>query len=671
MGMWVLAVAAGLLPGLRATSARAADVRRLASPDGRIAVLIEMPEPGSTGRPRWSAAFDGKPILTGCELGLETSDAGELMAGVRVRRERSRSSNQTIPVLFGKSDHADDFFHETRFSLETPGRRQLDVVFRAYNDAVALRYELPKDNHTNSVTVADETTSFVMAGEPTAYIQYLESYTTSHEHNVTPSRYGDIRPDTLMDMPLTLSWEDGTCAAITEASLRHYAGMSLMRARDGGTTPRLVCKLTPQPDGSKVFRPLPMQTPWRVVLIGDRPGKLLESETLYCLNDPSVIKDTSWIKPGKITFSWWNGDVYDGHREGPILSFEMAKKYIDFCARNGIPTHSLTSDETNVSPWYYQSKLGVVPGPDTDVTRTRADFDLPAIRRYAESKNIRLWTWVHQGALWGRVEEAYAAFEKMGWSGMMVDFFDHDDQQSVELAEAVLQSAARHHILIHLHGVWKPTGWQRTYPNLMNHEGSLNLEYLKWTNRCTPEHNLLMAYTRLVAGPMDYHLGGFRSVTRAEFKPRVIAPNVLGTRCHNLAMYVCFDNPNPMVADYPTAYEGQPGFDFIKLTPTWWDETHVLAGEIGRVLVTARRKGGTWYLGGMSAGQGRDLELPLAFLGAGPFTAKVWKDAPDAETDPNHLATETLSVSAADTLKVHFALDGGFAAQIAPAGKQR
>jgi len=180
-----------------------------------------------------------------------------------------------------------------------------------------------------------------------------------------------------------------------------------------------------------------------------------------------------------------------------------------------------------------------------------------------------------------------------------------------------------------------------------------------------------MAYTRLVAGPMDYHLGGFRSVTRAEFKPRVIAPNVLGTRCHNLAMYVCFDNPNPMVADYPTAYEGQPGFDFIKLTPTWWDETHVLAGEIGRVLVTARRKGGTWYLGGMSAGQGRDLELPLAFLGAGPFTAKVWKDAPDAETDPNHLATETLSVSAADTLKVHFALDGGFAAQIAPAGKQR
>jgi alpha-glucosidase len=183
-----------------------------------------------------------------------------------------------------------------------------------------------------------------------------------------------------------------------------------------------------------------MQTPWRVVLIGDRPGALLESSTLYCLNDPSVIKDVSWIKPGKITFSWWNGDVYDGKRSLPILSLEMAKKYIDFCARNGIPTHSLTSDEQNVSPWYFQSNLGTTPGPDTDVTRLRAGFDLSAIRQYAQSKHVRLWTWVHQGALRGRVEEAFTAFEKMGWSGMMVDFFDHDDQESIEFAESIRRS---------------------------------------------------------------------------------------------------------------------------------------------------------------------------------------------------------------------------------------
>ena len=222
--------------------------------------------------------------------------------------------------------------------------------------------------------------------------------------------------------------------------------------------------------------------------------------------------------------------------------------------------------------------------------------------------------------------------------------------------------------MIHFHGVWKPTGWQRTYPNLMNHEGALNLEYLKWSDRCTPEHNLMMAFTRLIAGPMDYHLGGFRAVPRAQFKPRNVAPNVLGTRCHMLAMYVCFDNPAPMVADYPTAYEGQPGFDFLKLVPTWWDETRVLAGQVGELLVTARRKGTTWYLGGMSAKQPRDLALPLSFLGAGRYTARIWKDASDVQVDPNHLTTETASFTSADTLKVHLALDGGFVAQLTPPG---
>jgi len=168
---------------------------------------------------------------------------------------------------------------------------------------------------------------------------------------------------------------------------------------------------------------------------------------------------------------------------------------------------------------------------------------------------------------------------------------------------------------------------------------------------------------------MDYHLGGFRAVPRADFKPRNIAPNVLGTRCHMLGMYVCFDNPNPMMADYPTAYEGQSGFDFLKLVPTWWDETRVIAGEIGEVLVTARRKAKTWYLGGMSAKRARELDLPLSFLGSGRYTATIWKDAPDTETEPNHLATETILVTAGDALKVHLALDGGFVGQIAPAWK--
>lgn len=640
------------------------DRYRVTSPDKRIEVRIQVAPRESKERPSWSATFHGKSVATNCVLGLQTADAGDLLESTRAIKTKNRFVDDRIPVLFGKAGSAHDQFQELRLTLENPKGRRTDVIFRCYNDAIALRYELRGDPQDSEVTITEEGTSFHIQGNPTAYAQYLENYTTSHEHKVVTVPYHDLRADTLLDMPLTFSWADGTCAALTEAALRRYAGMSLMRPAGHDD---LVCRLTPRPNGTKVMSPLPLETPWRVLLIADRPGALLESETIYCLNSPSAIKDTSWIKPGKITFSWWNGDVYDGKRSLPILSFEMAKKYLDFCARNGIPTHSLTSTEGSVTPWYRQSKPGVEPGPDTDVTRPREGFDLAAIRAYAQSKNVRLWTWVHQGALRGRVEEAFSAFEKLGWSGMMVDFFDHDDQESVEFAESILEAAARHHIMIHFHGIWKPTGLERTYPNLMNHEGALNLEYLKWSDLCTPEHNLMMASTRLIAGPMDYHLGGFRSVLRSEFKPQNVAPNVLGTRGHHLALYVCFDNPNPMIADYPTAYEGQPGFDFLKMVPTWWDETRVLVDEIGEVLVTARRKGKTWYLGCISAKKSREIEVPLSFLAKGNYTAAIWRDATDAEKEPNHLTTETLNFSPKQTFKLHVATDGGFVARFSPA----
>ena len=636
----------------------------LDSPDGRIGVSIHLPDAGTGAGPHWSLTFRGKRLFDRCGLGLELTDDGNVLNGARIVEVQRRSVDQRIPVLFGRSDHAVDRFREVRLTMETSESQRLEVVFRCYDDGVALRYELADGGSHGFVTVTDELTSFGIEGEPTAFVQYLEHFKTSHEHNVVRTSAHNISPGQLLDLPLTLSWADGTCAAITEAALRRYAGMSLRRSPGAGTV--LVCQLTPRADGRKVVRGLPLRTPWRVVLVGDRPGALLESGTIYCLNDPPEIGDLSWIKPGKITWPWWNGDVYDGQPGPPILSVEMARRYIDFCARHGIPFHSLTSTETTVTPWYWQSKPGVEPGPDTDVTRPRAGFDLATIRRYAESRGVRLWTWVHQGALRGRVDEAFAAFANLGWSGMMVDFFDHDDQETVEFAEAILVAAARHRIMIHFHGIWKPTGLERTYPNLMNHEGALNLEYLKWSDLCTPEHNLRMAFTRLIAGPIDYHLGGFRAVPPSAFAPRNVAPQVLGTRAHMLAMYVCFDNAVPMVADYPVAYENQLGFDFLQLVPTWWDETRVLAGEIGELLVTARRKGQTWYLGGMTASQPRDLDLSLAFLGSGRYDALLWKDGSDAEVNPNQIAVDSMVLTASDQLRVRLAVDGGFVVRLTP-----
>lgn len=627
------------------------------SPDSNLHVTIE-----SATRdhqlPAWSLSFNRRVLFTNCDLSLEVAGHGDRFRNAQIVGTKTTTHRETVPVQFGKSSSARNDYQELRIHFRSASSQSVDAVFRCYNDAVAFRYEVAHQGGDERIVIADENTSFGVAGNPTSYIQVLENFRTSHEHFVTTTRYDEIKPGSLLDMPLTLAWDDGVVASISEAALRHYAGMSLTK-----TQSVLRCKLSPWPDGTKVKTTLPMHTPWRVVLVAKRAGELLESNTIYCLNDPPAIGDTSWIRPGKMTWTWWNGYLYDDHRTQPIFSMEMQKRYIDFCAANGILYHDVVCDE-NDKPWYFQSSTNMLPSGDADVTRVRADLDLPAIRAYAESKGVRLWTWVWQSTLRGKVEPAFAAFEKMGWSGMMVDFFDRDDQETVEFAEEILQAAARHHILIHFHGMYKITGWQRTYPNLMNHEGARNLEWLKFSDSCPPEHTLLMVFTRLVAGPMDYHLGGFRSVPRSEFKPHMIAPNVLGTRCHHLALYICTDNPNPMVADYPSAYIGQPGFDFLKTVPTFWDETRVLEARIGELLVTARRKGSAWYVGGIGAKTAHDIDLPLSFLPKGKYTMRVWKDSSKTAENPNLLETENHEVRSSDRLQMTIAVGGGFVAEL-------
>ena len=635
----------------------------LSSPDNSLKLRFEIPKVNSSQVPTWSASFNGSQILTNCRLSIELIGQGDLFSGAKLKGESRNSSNKRIRVLFGKVDYANDNFREMRIELQAHGKDLVAAVFRCYNDAVALRYEISKGTKQR-IVIADEGTSFQLAGNPKAFVQYLENYKTSHEHPVDMALLQDVKPGTLLDMPATFVYQNGSHVAITDAALRQYAGMALMRTASDNS---LVCKLTPRPDGTKVIRQLPMETPWRVVMIGKSAGSLLESNVLHCLNKPNETGDTSWIKPGKMTWPWWNGNVVkDGKDEPPIFSFEAQKAYIDFCAANGILYQSTIADNTT-TPWYFQTKQGVSPGPDTDVTRVRPELDLKAIRNYADAKGVRLWTWVHQAALKGRVEEAFAAFEKLGWKGMMVDFFDHDDQDSVEHAEAILKAAARHHILIHFHGIWKPTGLERTFPNLMNNEASLNLEVYKWGSRINPEHTLNLLFTRMLAGPMDYHSGGFRSVKSEKFAPHFVGPNVMGSRCNMLASYVCFDNPNPMIADFPDAYANQPGFDFLKLVPTWWDETRVLASEIGSYIVTARRKGQTWYIGVMSAKKFNSLSLPLSFLGNGSYSAKLWKDSTETEFDPNKLITTTEEHTRDDVISVQLASDGGgFVGQFTP-----
>jgi alpha-glucosidase len=398
------------------------------------------------------------------------------------------------------------------------------------------------------------------------------------------------------------------------------------------------------------------------MLLADEAGRHLESNMLLCLNDPPE-GDYSWLQPGKTTWHWWNGTAEEGLPFKCGMNFETHRYYIDFCARNGLTYHSVVADDR---PWYRQSLVDFSPGPDTDILTPRPELDLPKILDYARLKGVGIRLWVHWKPLDERLEEALARYEEWGIRGLMVDFLDRDDQEMVEYCERVLKAAARHKIHIQFHGSYKPTGEQRTFPNLFNREGVLNLEYLKWTARCTPQHNVDVAYTRALAGPTDYHLGGFRSVSPAQFVPRSANPQVLGTRCHQLALYVIYENPMPMVSDSPSAYEGQMGFEFLKEVPTTWDETRFLAGQAGEFVVLARRKGKSWYLGGITNGTARDLSVPLDVLGSGEFEAEVFVDGSLSEDEPNGIRKESGAIEGGDPLAVKMAPGGGFVAKIRP-----
>ncbi|MBK8098172.1 MAG: glycoside hydrolase family 97 catalytic domain-containing protein [Planctomycetes bacterium] len=647
-----------IVGSLLAVAVAQAPTATLASPDGRLQVLVEL---RAAGTPQWSATFIGVRLRGG--FGLELVGGGRPLLGAAVVDQQRTRRDATVPVLFGKAATARDHHEELRLQLRGRDGERIDLVLRCYDDALAFRYEIPAQDGLAELHVQDELTTFAVPADRVAWVQYLEHHKTSHEHEVVDVAVAQLPADRLLDLPLLLTPPAGTAGpfvAITEAALRGWAGMALRRDAAG----HMRTALTPREDGSKVRCPLPARSPWRVVWFADRLGALLESHTLWNLNDPPAMA-TDWIRPGKMTWPWWNGYRFDAEPGEPVLSLSASKRHIDFCADHGIAWHAWIADETD-SPWYHQGKNGLFPGPQTDATRVREGLDLPAIQDHARQRGVGLWTWVHHGALRGKIDAVFAALAAHGFGGVMIDFLDHDDQATVEFAEQVLLAAARHRVLVHFHGVWKPTGWQRTFPHLMNHEAALNLEYLKWSDRCTPAHDLRIAFTRLLAGPVDYHLGGFRSVPRAQFRPRHVGPNVLGTRCHQLALYVCFDNPNPMVADRPAAYLGQSGFDFVQSVPTWWDETRVLFAEVSTLLVTARRRGDTWYVGGLAAGAPRRVVVPLTFLGDRPFTARIWADSEACEAEPDRLTISTHDVTAADTLELALATDGGFVVQLDP-----
>lgn len=380
-------------------------------------------------------------------------------------------------------------------------------------------------------------------------------------------------------------------------------------------------KLSPLPNDTaiSVKHALPHQSPWRVLMISDRIGALVESNLLTNLSPPCKIDDLSWIKPGKTTWPWWSGNVVPDTIPGGN-NFETNKYYIDFCARNKIEFHSVV--EFGLHEWYVNDGANFQPGPNADPTRAVPGLDMQAVCDYAKQKGVGIRVWVHWGALYPKLEAAFAQYEKWGIKGLMIDFMDRDDQQMVNIQEEMLQKAAKHKLHIQFHGAYKPTGMTRTWPNEFTREGAMNYEYNKWGSDLTPDHDINIPFTRMLAGSTDYHLGGFRAATPSTFKVQYTRPFVQGTRCHMLAMFVVLENALGMAADFPDAYEGQPGFEFLKEVPTTWDETKVIDAKVGEYIIIARRKNNEWYVGGITNGKEREINIPFSFLPAGAFLQK-------------------------------------------------
>ena len=472
--------------------------------------------------------------------------------------------------------------------------------------------------------------------------------------------------DTLAFLPLLVNIGENKKAVILEADLEDYPGMFLdinpqtrqglkgvfapyaLEEKQGGFN-KLNYMVTQRAtyiakvNGTRSF-------PWRVVVISDNDAALANNDMVQKLATPSRVSDISWIRPGKVAWDWWN-DWNISHvdfRAG--INTETYKYYIDFATANKI--EYIVMDEG----W----------SETADLMKISPRVNVEEIVNYGKQKNVGVILWTTWYAVTQKMDEAFAKYAAMGVKGFKIDFMDRDDQKLVSSLYEIAKKAADYQLMLDLHGMYKPTGLQRTYPNVVNFEGVKGMENVKWTtNDDVPRYDVTIPFIRMVAGPMDYTPGAMRNATKSYFRPNNSLPMSQGTRCHQLAMYVVFEAPLQMMADNPTAYmKDQECTDFISKTPTVFDETVALDGKVGEYVAIARKKNNTWYAGAMTNWTPRDISIDFSFLGEGNYQAEIFKDGINADRDATDYKKEIIKVSAKDKISFHLSNGGGWAARI-------
>lgn len=663
-----LALAAACLLFFSCTKHNAIREAMAYSPDSSLQLICRIND-SLSDQVEYAISYHGQELITPSGFEVSFKNAGSIRSNLRIKGLRADTVNETWNRVWGKRKTVSNRYNQLVVELQetVKPKRRLNLHFRLYNDGVAFRYELPVQKGMDSIVLTNEKFAFSFPDNHTVWATYWNTFHLSQEVEFTKSRLSDIKPGNIIGTPFLVS-TGNAWVALLEANVTNWTCSGLIA--DTGKPNTVVSRPSWLPDDTTVVVRTAEQrlSPWKVMMIGEQSGNLIESDILQNLNEPCALEDVSWIRPGVSSWDWWWCGSYApdaGFKLGS--NTETMKYFIDFAAGMGW--------QYQLVDWHWYGPPFKSDGSfnlDADITKMNPDIDIPELVAYAGERNIRLILWLLWPNVDKQMEEAFALYEKWGVAGVKIDFMDRNDQEMVDFYHRVAETAARHHLVVDFHGAFVPDGFSRTYPNLITREGVLGNEYNKWSNRITLEHCLTIPFTRMLAGEMDFTPGGFLNDRPDQFK--VVggdspAPHVMGTRCFQLAMMVVYESAFQVFCESPYNVRNQPGSDFLKGIPTSWDETKVMEGMPGEYIVVARRSGDKWYLGGMSRDR-RQIVIKADFLDDMEYSAITWSDAPDSDRNPRKLVSKEKKLNKDSEIIFEVMPGGGFVGIVKPEGKE-
>jgi alpha-glucosidase len=650
------------LPIAYSTIAQKNKTYHLSSPDEKNVITIEAGD-----QVKWSVMDGAAIILTPSVISIRLQSGEILGDHAKIKSTKTEKVHTTFKAI----DYIKDIIPDVYNQLVLNCKDDYGIIFRAYNDGVAYRFFT---NKKKQITIVNETADFNFDKDYKCYVPFVrdfrgkEPYIQSFEALYTERKISQFSKDTIGFLPVMIDLGEQKKAVITEADLEDYPGMFLkvneaaansfksvyapypLEVAQGGykmlnTMVTRRADFIAQVAGTRKF-------PWRVVIISNSDTSLLNNDMVQKLASPCRIADPSWIKPGKVAWDWWN-DWNISHvdfRAG--INTETYKYYIDFAAANKLEYIIMDEGWSN----------------DLDLMDVSGKINLQEIINYGKQKSVGVILWAGWYGVHSNMPAVFSKYGDIGIKGFKIDFMDRDDQKMVSSLYDIATMAADHKMIVDFHGMYKPTGLQRTWPNVINFEGVKGMENVKWTpNDDVPHYDVSIPFIRMVAGPMDYTPGAMRNATRSNFRPINSMPESQGTRCHQLAMYVIFFAPLQMLSDNPTVYtKERECTDFIDLVPTVFDQTVPLLADVGAYTAIARRKGDTWYTAAMTNWDPRDLVIDFSFLGKGNYEAEIFKDGINADRDGTDYKKEIIKVTAETKLNIHLAPGGGWIARIQP-----